>query len=66
MVTPFSTKVVAKRHEVNFLEEANEIRRNLQARALPHRKWLLARFDPGLDRAGPVLGNFMAAGRKEG
>ena len=45
---------MAKRHEVNFLEETNERRRNLQARALPDRKWLLARFDPALDRAGPV------------
>ena len=37
-----------------FLEETNERRRNLQARALPDRKWLLARFDLALDRAGPV------------
>ena len=42
---------MAKRHEINFFERNH---RKLQARAFPDRKWLLARFDPALDRAGPV------------
>jgi len=50
----FPLKSWPKVMKLIFLEETNERRRNLQARALPGRKWLLARFDPALDRAGPV------------
>jgi len=50
----FPLKSWPKDMKLICLEETNERRRNLQVRALSDRKWLLARFDPALDRAGPV------------